>query len=177
VACSSAAQVERETSLCYFSAQQRVACFQLEKVRRQIAMRDQLHEKLECVFVRRGNDGIRSFESLSVLLDSKRGILPGAELERPAWVNSNDPEILRKIPALENARLIVLVWGRSHFFFNYVIQRLENATGRGQRRLRPDFKLEITNLQARRAILRPAHLGKRARNYRHAGTLNGADYS
>ncbi len=41
-------------------------------------------------------------------------VLPGAEFERPAGVDSNDPQIRRKVPALENPGLVVLVRGRSH---------------------------------------------------------------
>src|SRR5256884_3753253 len=42
-----ASQIQRESSLGDFSAQQRVAFFQLEEIRSQIALRDQLDEKLE----------------------------------------------------------------------------------------------------------------------------------
>src|SRR5947208_29263 len=112
-----AAQIEREAPLGYFSAEQRVASIQSKKIGRKISMRNQFHEKLECVLIRRGNDGVRSFDPSSLVLDSQRRVLPGTEFERSPGIDSNGPQIGRKIPALKNPGSIVFVRRRSHYHF------------------------------------------------------------
>src|SRR5206468_11002054 len=99
-----AAQIEREAPLGYFSAEQRVASIQSKKIGRKISMRNQFHEKLECVLIRRGNEGESSFDPSSLGLHSPRRVLPGTEFERFPAFDSDGPQIRKKIPGLNKPR-------------------------------------------------------------------------
>src|SRR5207247_6480932 len=98
------AQIQQEAALGDFAAEKRVARLQLEKMRRQATMWNQLDEELKCVFVRRGNNGVGALGSNAVALDAESGVLSGTEFERSAGNNVQDAQIMSNITENESPR-------------------------------------------------------------------------
>src|SRR5260370_38613495 len=102
-------------------------------MRAEMPVRNQLEEKRKRLLIGRRNDGVGSFDALSILLDSQRGVLSGAEFERSAGVDAHGPEIRRKVPALENCGLIVLIRGGGHAHFSHRIHSVSAKKSNAER--------------------------------------------
>src|SRR5260221_309846 len=96
---------------------------------------------------------------LSLMLDSKSSVLTGAELERSTGIDSHDPEIRGKVPALENPGLIVLLRGRGHSHFSHGICSVS------PRKIRNG----VTSQLAARAVATRKRGRRRGRSWRRGG--------
>src|ERR1700676_823383 len=77
---AAAPQIQGEAAFGDFAAQYGVALLQLVEVRRQFPARYQLDEKFQEPFlIRRGHDGVRSLDALSLALHAQRRVLAGFE--------------------------------------------------------------------------------------------------
>src|SRR5262249_35029122 len=115
----------------------------------QFALGDEFNEEFEAFFVRRGNDGVGAFDSFSVVIHAKGGVLAGFEAERAAGVNANQPQVFAQILSLENfcdvvfvAREIRLRFGHySSFEAEISITIRTKKKGRNCRQVRPKILL------------------------------------
>src|SRR5580704_16380432 len=102
-------QIESEAPLGDFAAEQVVANLQMVQLRSEFALRHELDEKLEALFVRRRNNGVGAFNAFAFVVNAQSSVLPCLEGKWPAGIDADQPQIFRQIPSLDHARSEMLV--------------------------------------------------------------------
>src|SRR5205085_418012 len=111
---AAAAQVDQETALRNFAAEERVTGLQLEKTWSQAAAGNQLDKKFERVLVRRRDHGVRTLGSNAVAFDAERGVLSSTVCKGAAGIHMQDAQILGDVAAIEDSRLVIFVRRNGH---------------------------------------------------------------
>src|SRR4029077_12852002 len=103
-----ALQIQCESALGDLAQSDFAAYLHFVKLRRQLTLWDKLDEYFQLFFVGRRHDRVSPLDRLFVSPHSERGILPGDELEFPAWINPDFPEIGGEFLAVSNMRAMKL---------------------------------------------------------------------
>ena len=106
-----ALNVQRETPLRHLAHEQFITDLQLVNLWCQFALRHQLKEKFDFVFVRRRHNRVRSLQSFVNTLHAQRGVLARYELELATGLDADGPQLGREVDALGDGRVVVLIFG------------------------------------------------------------------